>query len=214
MDKWWIQPDNQAAYSRVLQFNDSLNSSSSTKLHPLLCCTFKEQQEFKKEESFITALEPWTTPNVQSLLRVDIEKDLDPEQDRDRIYFLRKVRTTFAYYIRLTIQSGSLTLREFLQLFEMMHRFKVLFDMGQYGMTTFWNSMIKKSIVIVYFGTYELLLFLFEWIPHMFTKEHYLMCTGLVQGEEFQTRMREACELSPLLAHLFEKHRDKFELYF
>jgi hypothetical protein len=214
---WWIQPDNEVARARVAQLDQHIRTRRVNMTHPLLECTTEEEQELSQSlqgASLYNMLQMYNTPVVKILLSKDVAKDLDPELQRSQILFLKKVKHTFLNHIQSTIQSAPLTLPEFLQLFEVIHQFKVLFDMEQYGLASLWKVILHKCINLVHMGKYEFLLFLFEWIPDMFTNEHRITCEELVEGELFDGRIRCVCNMSPLLALLYEKHQSKFELYF
>lgn len=216
-DYWWIQPGNEVARARVAQLDEHIHTRSVKIAHPLLEYTESENQEFNESLEGVSSysmLQLYNTSPVQLLLSKDVGKDLDPELHCNQIHFLRKVKYTFLKHIVTTLQSAPLTSSQFLQLFEVVHQFKVLFDMDQYGLANLWKAVLHKCIMLVHMGNYEILLFLFEWIPDMFTMEHRITCEELVEGDLFEGRIRYACSISPFLARLHEKHSNKFELYF
>ena len=216
LDHWWIAPNNELARERVTQLDQYIRSVSK-RTHPLLLFTTAEEQEIAQSlqgASLVAVMQTYNTQVVKILLSKDVEKDLNAELHRNQIHFLKKVRHTFVTYIRFTLQSLHLSLREFMQMFEVIHQFKVLLDMDQYGLADLWKCVIYKCIEFVHEGKYELLLFLFDWIPGMLTREHYINCDTLVEGDLFQSKMRHVCNISPFLASLYEKHAEKFELYF
>lgn len=216
LDCWWIVPNNELARERVTELDRYLRSVSK-RTHPLLLCTAAEEQEIAQSlqgASLVAMLQIYNTQLIKIILGKDVEKDLDEELHKNQIHFMKKVRHTFVQYILSIVRSHSLSLREFMQLFEVIHQFKVLLDMDQYGLSDLWKCVIYKCIEFVYEGKYELLLFLFEWIPDMFTREHYIRCDGLVEGDLFQSKMRHVCNMSPFIESLYEKHVEKFELYF
>lgn len=211
LEHWYIAPNNDEARERVVQFDRDIHNLVYKECHPLLRGTLEEQHAVHPDSN---KLQSWCTPHVQTQLRVDVDKDLDPVVDKDKIAFLKEIRTTFLQYIRSMIATGDLSLPQCLEMFELVNKFKVLFDMEQYGLRGLWKAILRKLIVLVRIGNSEFLLFLFEWVPHMFTKDHCLMCEGLEDDEEFLCTMTTVCRSSPFMESLYEKHRHKFELYF
>lgn len=210
IENWYIEPGNEEAKDRVVRFDRELHSLVYSPGHILLHEPFSEEDFCERREVDPSEkLRSWMVPRVQSLLQLDVEKDLHPVLDLERIEFMREIRNTFLLYVRARIGNVYFYVRDALTLCEFIHGFKVLFDHKQYGLGGLWRAVIKKLIVWVKNGAVEFLLFLFDWIPHMITKEHRPLCEFDVS--EFESRV--ISRNMPVLVTLYQKHQHKLSLY-
>lgn len=216
-NNWYIEPHNQLARERIVQFMTYLRSVSSSSCHPMLLWN----ETFSPPDllNCLDKLVRWQQqPSVQDLLRVDIHKDFDlsNEEDRARLMLMREVRSTFCYYLKnvLSFHIGvgrRSSLTELKNLFVLIHKYKVLFELEQYGLNKLWKDLSKKLLDLISQGEFEFLLFFFEWFPEMATTEHYPLCTFL--PSTFYIRLHENC--CPTLQNLLDKHCHRFvQLYF
>jgi hypothetical protein len=212
MEKWWINQKNVDSESRVREFVTYLNTWSPRATgNPVFMMGAQEQACLSAVE-LRERLDSWDVPRVQSLLRVDVAKDFDYELDKDKIDFMREIKATMLCYV-CGIDQRCLTLRDAYELYSYLHKFKVLFEMEQYGMQALWKAFVRLLIKFISSGKLPFLLFFMEWFPGMITKDHYIKveCDSFLLTDH---SLRLASRANPTLALLFQKHQQQFEVYF
>lgn len=219
VNKWYVNPHSAAAQSRLQEFDTFIHNleHNNNNCHPF----FKEVVFLSDSQTTLASLQHqlnlWDVPRVQSLLKVDVNKDLDPEADLDKMLFLKEIKATFLFYVRGTVTKENLTTEDALTLYTYFHRFKVLFEMEQYGMLGLWKACLRKVIDLIHEGEIAFLLLFMEWYPEMISDEHYITVNGDVghQSEHvWKQHLQLACRTNPTLFCLFEKHQQRFQVYF
>ena len=218
LDKWYIQPNNAAAQIRVQEFDLYIHNleHNNSICHPF----FHEVVFISDNQTTLHGLQHqldcWDTPRVQSLLKVDVNTDLDPEADSEKMVFLREIKATFLFYVRGMVTKDNLTTDEALKLYTYFHRFKVLFEMEQYGMLGLWKACVRKVIDLIHEGKIAFLLLFMEWYPEMISEEHYIIVQSDVDNyvSNWEQHLQQACMTNPTLALLFQKHQPRFQVYF
>ena len=211
--KWYIEPEDRDAELDVMNFFQSIKSFKNSKglsMFPDNLNTVDNLEE-QSTDFLKLKLRGWICPHVLSLLAVDLEKEEDVVKSGDTVELLVDIRQTLLNYIKLVTLNKFVSRREVLDMFELIHIYRVPFQNTQYGMDGIWNCVVSKILEFIGSGHFVFLPFFIEWFPHMVTPRHYPKC--FIDEGTFKEAMDALCFARPTLRSLYDKHSCVFEIY-